>query len=81
MEGIDCLEDINFSNNKIRILHSEIFNKNAKLKKIDLSYNLISNLPENFLINNKNLEFLNLSNNYIISLIENNNQEFLINNS
>ena len=65
-------EDINFHANNLYIMETfpdfeQLFKQLTRLRKINLSYNMLTFLPKYLFINNKNLEVLDLSTNRLKS--------------
>ncbi|PSN34083.1 hypothetical protein C0J52_28024 [Blattella germanica] len=59
------LEEVHLNNNRIEVLHNNIFNNNTKLKYVDLSNNKLTFIDLVIFKDNTNLEFANFSNNEI----------------
>lgn len=64
------LEEVNFRNNEIEFVMELAFKHVTKLKKIDLSMNMISTLDPKLFVTSSSLTMLILNNNRIVSLSE-----------
>ncbi|PSN35569.1 hypothetical protein C0J52_22241 [Blattella germanica] len=64
--GLEELQRLYLYNNKLQYLHASAFNNNLKLKTLDLSGNLFTELTPGLFQENHHLYFVNLTGNYIL---------------
>lgn len=69
--GLEQLDSLNLSRNHLEVIQPEVFiltENKTRLALLDLSYNLLTNLPDDFFVNMYNLRKLYLQGNYLTVL-------------